>query len=480
MGNVEKVLAFAETQAGFQEDPGTNDWGPQVKNYLASVGIEYPAPWCFEGSVEILTENGWCRFSDLQNGVRVAAVDPISREVCLQSPARLIKKEHEGPVVRIKRPGFEVTCDPAHEFYGRWRVKNRQGSATGLAEKRSIYHLVGGQATDVTVPTVFSSSVEANVSDEDLFVLGILFADGYFHRGRIEASVSSERKIALMQNSASHVYQAKKAYGPRSTKPLTHFAWKTPSCIDEAMSGSTKAFKSSFLFSLSRRQASYLLDTVVTLDGHAKKGSVVISQSSKDRIDSLHILATLSGRDVRTGPPRVTGEFQSIMYSLRYSSQDRGFRLREKDVRVENEHLYLYCVEVSTGLIVVRPTYGKSMVVGNCASFVNFCEVHAGVHGWPSTGDTWAIQDWARSKGCYIDGPGGQQPERGDVFLLLDTDGQPEHTGFVTRNNGDGTHSTIEGNTHAEGVSSGPKGVHRKTRDNTDCKYVRWAKVLGA
>ena len=41
-----KALAIAKTQLGQQEKPLGSNWGVPVRDYLASVGITFPASWC--------------------------------------------------------------------------------------------------------------------------------------------------------------------------------------------------------------------------------------------------------------------------------------------------------------------------------------------------------------------------------------------------------------------------------------------------
>jgi hypothetical protein len=41
-----KALEIAKSQLGKQEEPRGSNWGPDVKKYLASVGIMQPSPWC--------------------------------------------------------------------------------------------------------------------------------------------------------------------------------------------------------------------------------------------------------------------------------------------------------------------------------------------------------------------------------------------------------------------------------------------------
>jgi len=42
----EKVLSIAASQIGVEEHPKGSNWGPQVSEYLKSVGIGFPASWC--------------------------------------------------------------------------------------------------------------------------------------------------------------------------------------------------------------------------------------------------------------------------------------------------------------------------------------------------------------------------------------------------------------------------------------------------
>ncbi len=106
-----------------------------------------------------------------------------------------------------------------------------------------------------------------------------------------------------------------------------------------------------------------------------------------------------------------------------------------------------------------------------CACLVHWCLKQNNIPLEPATGDTWAIRDWAKDKGILYD----SNPVRGDIFLLLDNDGEPEHTGFVTDNDVETqSFDSIEGNTtDPSGVFPG-KGVYRKVRPDNWCEYVRW------
>ena len=102
-----------------------------------------------------------------------------------------------------------------------------------------------------------------------------------------------------------------------------------------------------------------------------------------------------------------------------------------------------------------------------CAAFVAWCLQQAGVRGWPMTGDTWSLEDWARARGCLM-----AEPQAGDVFLLLGADGRPVHTGLVERVVGDQV-ATIEGNTGMASDTDGD-GVARKARPVASCAFIHW------
>lgn len=103
-----------------------------------------------------------------------------------------------------------------------------------------------------------------------------------------------------------------------------------------------------------------------------------------------------------------------------------------------------------------------------CAAFIAFCMKKAGVPRWLHSADTWALRDWARDLRILHD-----SPQRGDVFLLIDRNGDPSHTGFVHTVTGDRI-GTFEGNTGGPSDTDGD-GVYSKSRSAASSLYIRWA-----
>lgn len=87
----------------------------------------------------------------------------------------------------------------------------------------------------------------------------------------------------------------------------------------------------------------------------------------------------------------------------------------------------------------------------------------------PRTGSCDLLLEWARRGGHLRD-----KPEAGDLFLVMASEDDAVHVGFVDADNGNGTIETVEGNTNDGGSSNGYK-VARRTRRSAGLKFVRFA-----
>ena len=71
---------------------------------------------CYHPDVEILTENGWTKFSNLEEGVKVAQVDD-ALNISFVIPIQLIKEEHQGSLIRLHDgTNIDVLVTPNHSM----------------------------------------------------------------------------------------------------------------------------------------------------------------------------------------------------------------------------------------------------------------------------------------------------------------------------------------------------------------------------
>lgn len=132
-----------------------------------------------------------------------------------------------------------------------------------------------------------------------------------------------------------------------------------------------------------------------------------------------------------------------------------------------NKDGYAWCC-----MFVLACIYESKAGMQNCKAEPGTMEADAEVRSWmrqelnngqPLTYFA-GCQAWLNA--YKLKGKTSEKPHAGDFVLYLDAAGKPYHIGIVEAVNGDGTFTTIEGNTSATGSDVEPNGgaVARKTR----------------
>lgn len=114
-----------------------------------------------------------------------------------------------------------------------------------------------------------------------------------------------------------------------------------------------------------------------------------------------------------------------------------------------------------------------------CASFVYYCGRIALGSAWPlpKTRSCDVLLEFARANRLLVTSP---VPQRGDVFLVLNSDTDAHHTGFVESlrpDLGPQAFGTLEGNTNTDGSSNGIgvfRNVRNKVPGRTRYAFIRW------
>jgi len=113
-----------------------------------------------------------------------------------------------------------------------------------------------------------------------------------------------------------------------------------------------------------------------------------------------------------------------------------------------------------------------------CGVFVSFCLLRYAVTrkalrealGFGSHWFPESTRDWLAQAACL--GMLTDEPEPGDVFVLVDGSSIAHHMGFVVEVH-PGDVDTIEGNTNAGGSPDGDGVYHRVRRRGTSMKFIR-------
>jgi len=108
------------------EATGARVWDSLARtHHVYVVGVGHGSE-CYSGDTEILTENGWKRFYELEPGEKVATLNPESGELEYQAPTAYHKYWYEGPMLLIEGRRVNLLVTPNHRLYvrmvsgGRW------------------------------------------------------------------------------------------------------------------------------------------------------------------------------------------------------------------------------------------------------------------------------------------------------------------------------------------------------------------------
>jgi len=361
----QRYIGIAELSSAGRDHPLIQWW----LSLCSGFDIESPdeTPWCMSGDVEILTSSGFTRFDQLSDFCHVAQVDPLFG-ISFTRPLRVIRKKYCGPIVFFSSRSLSMRTDPEHRFWGIW---NKAGAMTGQVEKRPIREL----SSVLHVPRVASRNEvdDLEFSDREIGLMAAFLSDGFLRTGgtgRIAIQVSKQRKIdALHSLVPSNWYRAKIAYG-QSTVPLTTFEYQIPAWLSSAFVDYKKP-KWSILTTWSRRQLQHFVLSYATFDGSARGDRRMIYTSSPDLRDWLQAAVTLAGfhSSQRQGSQSpISGR---PCYTISFSTAKRTRTIRRGDFSIESGGEDLFCVEVPTGVILIRDPNGTVLPVGNCSAFVN-------------------------------------------------------------------------------------------------------------
>lgn len=137
----QKALEIVKSQLGQKENPVGSNWGHPVQDYLASVGIHFPAAWCFalmywsfeRAADELHVSNPVPRTAGVLNAWRLAAK---FRVIGIPQPGDVFIMDlghglgHAGIVEDIDTDGIHV-----HTIDGN---TNNDGSREGFEVERKV------------------------------------------------------------------------------------------------------------------------------------------------------------------------------------------------------------------------------------------------------------------------------------------------------------------------------------------------------
>ena len=91
-----------------------NNWKPDPDG---RVRITYMAGSCYDDQTEILTNEGWKLFADLDKTEKIATLNPKTNELEYQKPSKYIDEYYEGEMYFGSNKNIDIAVTPNHNMY---------------------------------------------------------------------------------------------------------------------------------------------------------------------------------------------------------------------------------------------------------------------------------------------------------------------------------------------------------------------------
>lgn len=317
---------------------------------------------CFTGDHEILTENGWVRFDELQDGVKVAQ-STIDGKIDFVLPEKVIRKPYSGDMVALKteKNTINIDCTAGHELVVHGYKNPKKVPAKDAFFNSKLKMLTAGN-TDL---------VGGELGWRERFAIATQ-ADGYIiHTTESSTCVyftfSKDRKIARLQAICDGLGVEMKEVSVQqgsseNTKPKRRFSITVPWV-------QTKDVRDSIGLDISTEVAKEIIEEMVQWDGYIdpkRDYSYYYSSTDKSQVDFFQAVSVLAGYTSHTSlqVDERSDEFSDV-HRL-FIKKNRNYQ-GTQSIRKTTYHYdgMVYCVRVPKGNIFVRRG-GTPILIGNC------------------------------------------------------------------------------------------------------------------
>ena len=258
-------------------------------------------PYCYDNKTEVLTDEGWKLFKNLNKKEKIATLNPTTHELEYHKPKEYIVNYHDGEMIKVRSGSVSLVVTPNHELYIRklWKTNKfnfvRADNINFGFESKSDCKWVGKKVNYFILPGVkfngHNRYNETEVEDKKISMndwlrfFGIWLAEGCAdpvgtdYRVRIAQTKKKNRKIIedWIKNVGFHYLIDKNGFT----------IYNKQLCVYLRQFGKTKEkFTPKEIKNLSSKHLMFLLEGLILGDGHRKKEKRWNEKYKKFYIDS--------------------------------------------------------------------------------------------------------------------------------------------------------------------------------------------------
>jgi phosphoribosylamine-glycine ligase len=350
-------------------------------------------PNCYSEDTEILTEDGWKKFDELDSNVKVAIYQVRFRRIRFEKPKAIYWQKYAGKMVSFKHREIDLLVTPNH----RMLIQKRKGSRFTIIEAKNwegeniipqTGRWIGSQPKYFRIPesknrfSPKSKSIKVPFKDWAEF-MGLYLSEGYSLRAKrgsaiyicqTKSSKNYNKMRAILEKLPFHLNIVEKGFKISSIQlceVLKGFGNANekyvPSYIKNAKPETMMAFLSSFCLG----------------DGDMHGGKMRLCSSSKRMIGDIQEMFLKTGQigiiteDKRTtmvSPINRKTYPASTIYAIE-SKKRSAVGIRKNNVKTVDYSGYIGCVTVSTGFVVVRRKF-RVAICGNTGGMGSYSDAN--------------------------------------------------------------------------------------------------------
>lgn len=373
---------------------------PQHEEYYGNVN-SFGARSCYSDDTEILTENGYKLFSELNNNEKVATLNS-NNELEYHIPDEIIKEKYIGEMYEFKNLNIDLNVTPNHKMYVKKRDYKEFELLTADSKfswDRAVLKKTCDYIGEEQEWFYFPDYVKGLANQKIPFVekinmdLWLEFMGYYLSEGHTRISTQEKKsnngkiyntgifKVQISQCDKVNPEKFQRIKECLDKLPFNYNISRAGNCYfvisNKQLAYYLKQFgksKDKFiptdLLSLSKRQLTILLDALILGDGTIRKNN------SNNKIYKTYISSSYK---LISGVQEILlkiGSFGNILKIIRKdfpdremytitinSTPDRDYTYSKPSINQYNG--YVYCVNVKNHVIFVRRN-GKALFCGNC------------------------------------------------------------------------------------------------------------------
>lgn len=349
---------------------------------------------CHDDQTDVMTDQGWCRFADLNGTERLLTMDPETREARYQRPTRLYAMPYIGPMHYYCQRGADFAVTPKHKMV--LRTPDGHG---GLGEYRRVEaqdlsrcehrfprscRWIGEERATFCLPAYIGKRkrFEARTLPMRpwLSFLGWYASEGhlaYYPDGRANTTGITNHDRGQVASIARTIRAL--GFRPRIYRVGDGFQVRigdlqVANWLAQWGRGALNKQVPDFIRSLPPDQIDVFLEAYCAGDGYLKNGRRIFYTSSQAMADSLQELLLKTGRGASLSERRIAGQQKAIGDHIATSSVN-GYVVREtlpndisyrpSNMEVRPYRGMVYCAEVPPHHTLLTRRRGYVLWSGN-------------------------------------------------------------------------------------------------------------------